>query len=162
MPKYQPPPPIDPKLVVGDGTPWPELFQEGAKEWPPCECRECKPPVEQPLDGIELELFMPIEDEERKKIRLCSGVMDYFMAALIEVAKCSYAGNMQHYGSADNLKWVQSKSSKHADAILSHLADRGKLDADGVRHSAKLAWRALALLQIEMQEAGAPKPRSVE
>jgi len=32
------------------------------------------------------------------------------------------------------------------------LIDRGKFDTDGQRHSAKLAWRALALLQLELEE----------
>jgi len=31
-----------------------------------------------------------------------------------------------------------------------HLLKAGTLDADGVRHSAKVAWRALALLQREL------------
>ena len=34
---------------------------------------------------------------------------------------------------------------------LQHLIDRGALDSDGMRHSAKLAWRALALLQTELE-----------
>jgi hypothetical protein len=29
--------------------------------------------------------------------------------------------------------------------------DRGKADSDGMRHSAKMAWRALALLQREIE-----------
>jgi len=31
--------------------------------------------------------------------------------------------------------------------------ERGTYDTDGIRHSAKLAWRALALLQKELEEA---------
>lgn len=38
------------------------------------------------------------------------------------------------------------------DALLRHLIDRGKRDTDGQRHSAKVAWRALALLQREIEE----------
>jgi hypothetical protein len=46
-----------------------------------------------------------------------------------------------------------------ADCIMRHLAERGALDSDGVRHSAKLAWRALALLQLELEAEGAPMSR---
>jgi len=31
------------------------------------------------------------------------------------------------------------------------LLDAGKIDSDGVRHSAKCAWRILALLQKEIE-----------
>jgi hypothetical protein len=48
----------------------------------------------------------------------------------------------------------------HDDCILRHLADRGTLDTDGVRHSAKLAWRALAMLQTELEAAGYPPGRA--
>lgn len=111
--------------------------------------------------NVELPEFqMPTDDAERKKIPLGSGVFDCFTAALIEVAKCAHQGNVQHYGNADNVQWVQGKSNKHFDCLLKHAADRGTFDTDGIRHSAKLAWRALAMLQMEMQEAGAPLPRS--
>jgi hypothetical protein len=33
---------------------------------------------------------------------------------------------------------------------MRHLLDRGTLDTDGLRHTAKVAWRALALLQREL------------
>jgi len=37
--------------------------------------------------------------------------------------------------------------------------ERGSVDVDGTRHSAKLAWRALALLQEELERAGVPVSR---
>ncbi|HEY7680676.1 MAG TPA: hypothetical protein VIC04_09190, partial [Terriglobia bacterium] len=49
-----------------------------------------------------------------------------------------------------------------ADALLRHFIERGTLDTDGIRHSAKVAWRALALLQKEIEAervAEAAKPR---
>jgi hypothetical protein len=33
---------------------------------------------------------------------------------------------------------------------MRHLVDRGKIDSDGIRHTAKVAWRGLALLQREL------------
>ena len=37
--------------------------------------------------------------------------------------------------------------------------ERGTIDTDGTRHSAKMVWRALAVLQLELEEAGAPLAR---
>lgn len=88
--------------------------------------------------------------EERKKRPLVTGVLDYFPDALMEVAYCSWVGNEQH-NPGQHLHWDRSKSTDEADACLRHLKDRGKLDSDGVRHSAKAAWRALANLQKEIE-----------
>jgi len=94
--------------------------------------------------------MLPIDPKERKAIPICTGVLDYFPLALAEVAKCSKAGNDQH-NPGQPLHWAKEKSTDHADCIIRHLMDRGTLDEDGIRHSAKIAWRALALLQTEME-----------
>ena len=103
---------------------------------------------------------LPSDTEARKNIPLARGVLDYFPAALAEVAKLSQAGNDKH-NPGEDLHWARGKSMDHADCILRHLADRGTVDAeDGIRHSAKIAWRALALLQEELEkDAGAALPR---
>jgi hypothetical protein len=38
--------------------------------------------------------------------------------------------------------------------MLRHTVQAGQIDTDGVRHSAKVAWRALANLQMELEKAG--------
>jgi hypothetical protein len=43
--------------------------------------------------------------------------------------------------------------------MLRHFTERGTVDTDGKRHSAKMVWRALAILQMELEEAGAPIAR---
>ena len=106
-------------------------------------------------------MTLPTEPAARKEIPLCSGVLDYFPAALAEVAKVSLAGNRQHNGNAP-LHWARGKSTDQADCILRHLAERGTLDVDGMRHSAKLAWRALALLQLELEATGVPMARGAK
>lgn len=104
-------------------------------------------------------VLLPTESKARKNIPLCSGVFDYFSAALAEVAKVSYAGNEKH-NPGQPLHWSRGKSNDHADCVARHLLERGTIDPDdGLRHSAKLAWRALALLQMELEEAGAPMAR---
>ncbi len=87
---------------------------------------------------------------ERKKIPIASGVLDYFPDAIREVAKVSYIGNEQHHP-GQPLHWDRSKSKDHADCLLRHFLDRGTVDDDGCSHTAKLAWRALALLQVEIE-----------
>lgn len=85
-------------------------------------------------------------------------MLDYFPAAIVAVSEVSRVGNDQH-NPGQPLHWARGKSSDHADCITRHLLERGAKDVDGVRHSAKLAWRALALLQEELERAGYPVAR---
>jgi hypothetical protein len=96
-----------------------------------------------------LDEFMD-DKEDRKKIPVYSGVINYFPDAIKEVAKCSYAGQQQHNPDKP-LAWDRSKSGDELDALMRHLIDAGTMDTDGVRHSAKVAWRALANLQKEIE-----------
>jgi len=92
--------------------------------------------------------------DERKQRPVYSGVLQYFPDALMEVAYCSWAGNERHNPGAP-LHWDRAKSTDEADALVRHLLQAGTVDTDGVRHSAKVAWRALALLQKELEAARA-------
>lgn len=103
---------------------------------------------------------LPLDAAARKAIPLASGCFYYFPAALAAVAKLSKIGNDQH-NPGEPLHHARGKSSDHADTILRHLLDAGLVDTDGVRHSTKVAWRALALLQEELErEEGAPLARN--
>lgn len=86
----------------------------------------------------------------RKERPVATGVLDYFPDALLEVAYTSFIGNKQH-NPGQPLHWSKGKSTDHPDALLRHLKDRGTTDVDGVLHSAKVAWRALAILQEELK-----------
>ena len=88
-------------------------------------------------------------------------MLDYFPAALAEVAKISYAGNQQH-NPGEPLHWARGKSTDQADTMLRHFLERGTLDSDGQRHSAKMCWRALAILQLELEAEGAPVARGAK
>ena len=101
-------------------------------------------------------MLLPTDPVERKSMPITTGVLDYFPLALAEVAKLSKVGNDQH-NPGQPLHWDKSKSTDHADTIARHLTARGRRDTDGMRHSAKLAWRALALLQTEMEAEAAAK-----
>jgi hypothetical protein len=73
----------------------------------------------------------------------------------------SWHGNEKH-NPGEPLHWARGKSMDHPDCIMRHLVERGGFDG-GVRHSAALAWRALALLQEEMEaELGLPLPRGAK
>ena len=93
---------------------------------------------------------LPTDPKARKGLPICTGVLDYFPDALAEVAKVSVIGNAQH-NPGEPLHWAKGKSNDHSDCIARHLIERGGRDTDGAMHSAKLAWRALALLQTEIE-----------
>lgn len=95
---------------------------------------------------------LPTDPKTRKEHPIARGVLDYFPLAIAEVARVSKVGNDQH-NPGQPMHWAREKSSDHADCIARHLIERGSIDTDGLRHSAKMAWRALALLQLELEAA---------
>ena len=95
--------------------------------------------------------MLPTNAQARKEVPIYSGVLKYFPDAIAEVAILSKVGNDQHNPGAP-LHWDRSKSGDELDALTRHLMEAGTLDTDGVRHSAKVAWRALANLQKEIED----------
>lgn len=100
------------------------------------------------------------DSAKRKNMPLARGVLDYFPAALMAVAEVSMAGNEKH-NPGEALHHSRGKSMDHADCVIRHLAERGHIEtlvANGttykIRASAFMAWRALALLQQEIEDAG--------
>lgn len=89
-------------------------------------------------------------NKERKEYPLFSGLLKYFPDALMEVSHVSKVGNDQH-NPGEPLHWAKEKSTDEPDALMRHLVESGTIDTDGIRHSAKVAWRALALLQRELE-----------
>lgn len=94
----------------------------------------------------------------RKSFPVATGVIDYFPDAIAAVAEISFLGNQKHNPGQD-LHWARGKSMDHADCIARHLIERGGFDGN-MRHTAALAWRALALLQEELEAVhGLSTPR---
>lgn len=93
---------------------------------------------------------LPTDALARKNAPIARGVLDYFPLAIAAVAELSRVGNEQH-NPGQPMHWARGKSTDHADCIARHLIDRGTVDTDGQRHSTKTAWRALALLQEELE-----------
>ena len=93
---------------------------------------------------------METDKKKRKQTPIYTGVIKYFPKALAEVAKVSYVGNQQHHPDKP-LHWDRAKSTDELDALTRHLFEAGKTDTDGQLHSAKVAWRALANLEKELE-----------
>lgn len=107
-------------------------------------------------------MALPTDATERKNTPIYSGVLKYFPDAIAYVAKVSKAGNDQH-NPGQPLHWSRGKSQDHHDCISRHLIEAGTTDpVDGLRHSGKLAWRALAALQIELEAEGTKTTQATE
>lgn len=98
---------------------------------------------------------LPTDPKERKKYPIFSGVLAYFPDAIAAVAHVSYVGNEQH-NPGEPLHWARGKSMDQEDTLVRHLMESGGaeldgFDADGMLHSVKAAWRALAKAQLEIE-----------
>jgi hypothetical protein len=101
---------------------------------------------------------LPVDSKARKNLPVATGVVDYFPDALVAIAELSRIGNDKH-NPGKPLHWARGKGGNNADELMRHFIERGTVDQDdGVRHSVKVAWRALALLQLEIEGAKAVIP----
>lgn len=94
---------------------------------------------------------LPDDAQARKEVPIATGVLDYFPDIWAEVAKVSVAGNKQHFPPGTPLHWDRSRSTDQSDALMRHFLQRGTLDTDGIPHTAKMVWRAMALYQTEIE-----------
>lgn len=96
---------------------------------------------------------LPTVARERKEYPIYSGFLCYFPRAVAAVAHLSKVGNDQH-NPGQPLHWDRSKSTDELDALLRHLLDHAMgvpLDTDSVPHLAKVAWRAMAMLEKTLE-----------
>ena len=132
-------------------------YEEGRNGWTPsknCTNKTAMIHERNPDTGeIRSRKCKTLEAKERKDTPVFSGVLKYFPDAIKEISRVSLAGNNQHHPGKP-LHWDRNKSTDELDALSRHLIDAGKLDTDGIRHSAKVAWRALANLQKELEVIG--------
>jgi hypothetical protein len=106
------------------------------------------------------DFVLPTDSEERKRLPIFSGVLNYFPLAIAAVARVSRRGSEKH-NPGQPLHWARGKSPDHADCIARHLIDIESIDPASGEHedAACLAWRALAKLQ-ELEEQRLKKPVS--
>jgi hypothetical protein len=98
--------------------------------------------------------FVPLAhatSKERKMMPVISGVLDYFPDAIAAVAYVSYLGNQKH-NPGQALHWARGKSDDHIDCLGRHLLNRDGVDQDGIMESAEMVWRALAVLQLQIEK----------
>lgn len=104
------------------------------------------------IHGSRIANALPTDAQARKRTPIYSGFLKYFPRACAEVARVSLMGNEQH-NPGQPLHWDRSKSGDELDAATRHLMEAGTFDKDGVRHSAKFAWRSMANLEKELEAA---------
>jgi hypothetical protein len=104
---------------------------------------------------------LPTDNAARKSIPLATGCFDYFPRALAYIAHVSFVASQQHNPGKPML-WDRTKSKDHANTAARHFLERGNLDTDGLRHSGKYAWRALALLEEELEQSDKRSKRAVK
>lgn len=93
---------------------------------------------------------LPTDAEARKNIPLFRGLFKYFPRALCSVAELSRIASGRH-NPGEPMHWAREKSPDHEDCLLRHMLDLGHVDTDGVRHATKVSWRALAILELELE-----------
>lgn len=90
--------------------------------------------------------LLPHDSDERKKFPLASAFLDYFPSAVVHLANHSFVANEKH-NPGQPVHWSRDKSNDHRDAAMRHL-----IEGDW----AGLAWRGMALLQLELESKGHP------
>jgi hypothetical protein len=112
---------------------------------------------------------LPEDSDIRNSYPMADGLLDYFPNALAEVSRVSKIGNEKH-NPGEPMHHARGKSTDHRNKMMRHLIDAGgfeEVEVNGkierVRHSAYLAWRALANLQEELErEEGYPLARGAK
>ncbi len=90
--------------------------------------------------------------EARKAVPMFDGLIGYFPNACAYVAHVSQKANDQH-NPGEPMHWAADKSVGTGNEIVRHLAERGGIDSDGLRHTGKVAWRSFELLERELLNA---------
>lgn len=89
----------------------------------------------------------------RKEYPMYRGLLSVFPKSLSYVSYVSNKGNDQHHPNTP-IHWDRNKSNDHLDALVRHLTDHSvnPIDDDELLHLGKVAWRALAMLEIYLEE----------
>lgn len=91
------------------------------------------------------------DSQARKDSPVFTGFLNYFPLAVVEVARLSKASNDKH-NPGQALHWSKEISCDHADCLVRHQLEHDVLDtSDGFYHDVKVAWRAMAQLQMRLE-----------
>jgi hypothetical protein len=105
--------------------------------------------------------MLPNDRDARNALPVWDGCVAYFPDCWAEIAKVSVIGNKQH-ALGEKLRFARDVSTDHANKVMRHMLDHAAgnvFDADGTYHLAKAAWRALAALQVAIEQS---QPKSEE
>jgi hypothetical protein len=98
--------------------------------------------------------MLPTDPKTRKQAPVYTGFMKYFPRAIFAIANLSYVANEQHNPGTET-HWDKTKSKDNLDAQMRHVLDQaleeGGKDTDEILHLTKNAWRALAALEIYLE-----------
>lgn len=93
------------------------------------------------------------DDKERKETKLYDFMFHYFPDAWLAVANVAVVGNKQH-NPGEPMHWARGKSTDQMNSGFRHLMDYGcgeTHDTDGQPHLAKVIWRFMAQLQLDIE-----------
>ena len=89
-----------------------------------------------------------------RKTNYIYSILEFFPDAIRAMGDVIGAGQTQHIdGATSSPVWDKSKSNQHMQSLSRHLVDYASgidKDDDGTPHLAKIAWRALAQLQTDI------------
>lgn len=92
------------------------------------------------------DLLDGMSSAERKKYPVHSGFNMYFRDAIFRIARVSFDGNEKH-NPGEAIHWARGKSDDHTDCNARHA-----LCSDQEVEAAEAAWRALAHLQLLLEQ----------
>lgn len=104
-------------------------------------------------------MTLPTDRDARNALPVWDGCIAYFPDVWAEIAKVSVLGNKQH-ALGGKLRWERNVSTDHANKVMRHMLDHAAgrtFDTDGTYHLAKVAWRALAALQVAIEAEATSK-----
>lgn len=109
---------------------------------------------------------IPSDRATRKATPMYGGFVAYFPDAMAAVSQLSFSANEVH-NPGEPLHWSKEKSSDHKDCCVRHLAESGTYDREPDNdyhylHDVKLAWRAMANLQMVLESGKAPRVKKGE
>jgi len=111
---------------------------------------------------------LPTDYQKRKNLPLFTFLTKYFPDAVVEIVKVAVAGNVQHNGSATNIRWAREKSTDQLNTAMRHLWDYSQglewetelppevlaaIGERGISPLAQAAWRIMAELQLSCEAA---------
>ena len=105
-----------------------------------------------------------MKDSDRKSTFVYSA-FEFFPDALMELGRAISAGQDQHIrdnGETQSPQWDRTKSNQHMQSMARHMVDYAKgveIDTDGTYHLSKIVWRALAQLQMDIENNSKTKKK---